>query len=85
MYAYFEITKAAASRDLSGTDRYTWCTKLLIINNLSQKQTCKPLVKENLETPEKTLEILYFPRSNHFSIEGTRHQHSGSERSEFKP
>ena len=45
--------------------------------NYSLFQTCQPLVKENLETHEKNLEILqkivrlYFPRSNPFSIPGT--------------
>ena len=46
-----------------------------------QLQACKPLAEENLETHEKksgdsikNSEILFFPRSNPFSIEGTRHQ-----------
>ena len=49
--------------------------------NLTGMQTCQALVKENLETNEKNLEIakkssdiLFFPRSNPFSIKGTRHQ-----------
>ena len=48
---------------------------------MSLFQTCQPLVKENLETHEKNLEILqkivrfyFFFRSNPFSIKGTRHQ-----------
>ena len=49
---------------------------------MALRQTCQSLVEENLETYEKkksedcskNSEILFFPRSNTFSIKGTRHQ-----------